>query len=314
MSPAVEPGRAIEPGSPRAWLAASRLPTLAAAIVPVAVGAAVAHASARGADGAGGGGIRWWPTLACAWGAIWIQIGTNFANDVFDFEKGADTSERLGPLRAVQAGLVTPAQMRRAMVVAFALAFVSGLYLAWVGGWPILVIGVASIISGIAYTGGPYPLGYHGLGDVFVLLFFGFVAVCGTVWVNLLAVPELAWWASVPPGALATAILVVNNVRDRETDVVAGKRTLAVRFGRGAGLAEYALLLVAAYGVPILLLALGRASAWILLPCLTLPMALAQLRALLRRQGKALNPVLVGTARLLVVHGVLFTAGLALGA
>lgn len=297
------------PGSVRAWLMASRLPTLAAAVVPVAVGAAVAHVSGVGGES----GLRWLPTLACLWGAIWIQIGTNFANDVFDFEKGADTGDRLGPTRAVQAGLVTPSAMRRAMVLAFGLAFLAGLYLLWAAGWPIAVIGVVSILSGIAYTGGPYPLGYNGLGDIFVLIFFGFVAVCGTAWCNLLVVPELAWWASVPPGALATAILVVNNVRDRETDVLAGKRTLAVRFGRRAGVFEYAAMLVGAYVVPVLLLVLGRASAWILLPLLTLPLGLGLLRALVQKEGKALNPVLVGTARLLVLHGLLFTVGLAVG-
>ncbi|MEM1176760.1 MAG: 1,4-dihydroxy-2-naphthoate polyprenyltransferase [Acidobacteriota bacterium] len=288
------------PGAVKAWILASRPPTLGAAVVPVAIGAAVAHAV---------GGLALWPTLAALWGAIWIQIGTNFANDVFDFEKGADTEDRLGPTRAVQAGLLSAAAMRKGMVIAFALAFVAGLYLTWVGGWPILVIGVVSILSGIAYTGGPYPLGYNGLGDVFVLIFFGFVAVCGTVWVSLSSVPELAWWASIPPGALATAILVVNNVRDRETDVRVGKRTLAVRFGRRFVLAEYALMLVAAYAVPVWI-AVGSGPP-VLLPLVTVPWALVLWRRLLAGEGRELNPVLVQTAQLLVVHGFLFAAGLA---
>ncbi|MEO1087712.1 MAG: 1,4-dihydroxy-2-naphthoate octaprenyltransferase, partial [Acidobacteriota bacterium] len=148
------------PNPVKAWILASRPPTLGAAVVPVAIGAAVAHAA---------GGLSLWPTLAALFGAIWIQIGTNFANDVFDFEKGADTEDRLGPTRAVQAGLLSARAMRRGMAVAFGLAFLAGLYLVTVGGWPILAIGVASILSGIAYTGGPYPLGYNGLGDVFVL-------------------------------------------------------------------------------------------------------------------------------------------------
>lgn len=291
----------VAPGSPKAWILASRPPTLGAAVVPVAIGAAAAFSL---------DGLRWLPTLAALWGAIWIQIGTNFANDVFDYEKGADTGERLGPTRAVQAGLLTPRAMRRGMLVAFALAFAAGLYLTWVGGWPIVAIGVSSIAAGIAYTGGPYPLGYNGLGDVFVMVFFGFVAVCGTVWVNLLALPSIAWWAAVPPGALATAILVVNNVRDRETDVVAGKKTLAVRFGRRAAIAEYAFLLLAAYGVPTWLgLTVGHAA---MLPVATLPLAIYLLYALATREGEELNPVLVSTAKLLVVHGLLFAVGLAL--
>ncbi|MEM6796037.1 MAG: 1,4-dihydroxy-2-naphthoate polyprenyltransferase [Acidobacteriota bacterium] len=290
------------PGSLRAWILASRLPTLSAAAVPVAIGAAVA---------ASAGGFRLLPTLAALWGALFIQIGTNFANDVFDYEKGADTSERLGPTRAVQAGLLSADQMRRGMVLTFALAFAAGLYLAWVGGWPIVAIGILSILSGIAYTGGPYPLGYNGLGDVFVFLFFGFVAVAGTVWVNMLALPEMVWWTALPPGALATAILVVNNLRDRVTDVHAGKRTLAVRFGRRAVLAEYALMLALAYGVPLALVLLGKAGPAVLLPLLTLPLAARLWRRLVAGEGAVLNPVLADTAKLLVLHGLLFAVGLA---
>lgn len=293
--------RGPAPGSAGAWVLAMRPATLGAAVVPVAVGAAVAHLA---------GGLRLGPTLGALLGAIFIQIGTNFANDVFDFEKGADTQDRLGPTRAVQAGLISAPAMRRAMILTFALAALAGAYMTWVGGWPMLVIGVASILSGIAYTGGPYPLGYHGLGDLFVMIFFGFVAVCGTVLVNLGSVPELAWWASVPPGALATAILVVNNVRDRETDVLAGKRTLAVRFGRAAGIAEYRLLLLASFLVPMLLFLVGKAGWPILLPFATAPAAVLLQRGLVRGQGRELNPVLVGTARLLVFFGALFTLGL----
>lgn len=291
-------------GSLGAWIMASRIPTLAAALAPVAVGTAVAQVSS---------GARLWPTLAAAWGAIWIQIGTNFANDVYDFEKGADTGERLGPTRAVQAGLLTAEQMRKGMVIAFLLATAGGLALIYFAGWPMLWIGLFSIASGIAYTGGPYPLGYNGLGDLFVMIFFGFVAVCGTAYANLLTVPELAWWASIPPGALATAILVVNNVRDRKTDIEAGKRTLAVRFGRRVALGEYLLLMLAAYAVPIGLAGWRGANAWVLLPLLTLPMAWNTCRGLFKLEGSPLNAVLVATARLLIVFGALFTAGLILG-
>ncbi len=285
------------------WILASRPATLIAAVVPVAVGGSCAFAL---------GGLFWGPTLAALWAAIWIQIGTNFANDVFDYEKGADAGERLGPVRAVQAGLITPAHMRRGMWIAFALAVAAGAYLTWVAGWPIVVVGVASMASGIGYTGGPYPLGYHGLGDVFVLIFFGFVAVCGTVFVNLGSVPVLAVWAAVPVGCLATAILVVNNVRDRLGDREAGKLTLVVRFGRQAGVAEYALLLVAAYLIPLWLFR-APAEPWILLPLATLPRAAILLSQLIDREGRALNATLVGTAQLMALYGALFAAGIVVG-
>ena len=291
-------------GSVRAWILASRPATLAAAVVPVAVGAACAFAEH---------GLRWGPTLAALWGSIWIQIGTNFANDVFDYEKGADTGERLGPIRAVQAGLLDPSQMRRGMILAFGLAMVAGIYLTWVAGWPIVAIGVASVVAGIGYTGGPYPLGYHGLGDIFVLIFFGFVAVCGTAFVNLGSVPALAVWAALPIGCLATAILVVNNVRDRHGDRKAGKGTLVARFGRSVGTCEYALLLVAAYLTPLWLMFQG-AALWILLPLVTLPRAMLLFNQVVRLEGRELNASLVGTAKLMVLYGVLLTAGLAAGA
>ena len=285
------------------WIGAMRLRTLPAAVVPVVVGTAVCAAL---------GHVAWGPALAALAGSIAIQIGTHFANDVFDAEKGADTPERIGPLRAVSAGLISAAAMKRAMILAFAVAAAFGLYLVSVAGWPIVVIGIASILSGIAYTGGPWPLGYHGLGDVFVMLFFGFVAVCGTAFVQLGHVPALAVWAAIPVGALATAILVVNNVRDRATDVRAGKRTLAVRFGREAALVEYALLLLAAYVVPVVLAVGGRP--WAALPLVSAPIAIARMRALLRAvDGPDHNRLLAATAQLLVVHGALFAAGLAQG-
>ncbi len=283
------------------WLLAARPATLTAAFVPVAVGTAVAEHE---------GGLRWAPALAALFGAFCIQVGTNFANDVFDHLKGADDEDRLGPLRVAQAGLITPRALFWGMAVTFGLATLAGLYLAWIGGWPIVAIGVASILSGIAYTGGPYPLGYNGLGDVFVMIFFGFVAVCGTAYVQLGTVPELAWWASVPVGAIATAILVVNNVRDRQTDVRANKRTLVVRFGRTMGVAEYVLLLASAYAVPLVLAFSG--SPYLLLPLLTAPWAFALTAQLIRREGAPLNATLAATAKLLLVHGVLFTCGLVL--
>lgn len=286
------------------WILAARPATLTAALVPVAVGSACAHAV---------GEFRALPALAALFGAIWIQIGTNFANDVFDAEKGADTDARIGPPRAVASGLISAAAMRRGMVLAFALATLAGIYLIWVAGWPILAIGVASVVSGIAYTGGPHPLGYNGLGDVFVMAFFGFVAVCGTTYVQATYVPALAWAAAIPVGCLATAILVVNNVRDRETDRKAGKRTLAVRFGKRVGVIEYAVLLAASYVTPVLLWLAGHGPL-VLLPVVTVPWAAVLTRQLAMREGSSLNATLASTAKLLLFFGVFFSVGLTLGA
>lgn len=290
------------PGSVRAWLLASRPKTLSAASVPVLVGTACAHAE---------GGARLGPALGALGGALLLQVGANFANDVYDYEKGADTHERLGPVRAVQAGLLDPAAMRRGMFVVFALALAIGAYLTSVAGPAIVAIGVLSILSAVAYTGGPYPLGYNGLGDLFVFIFFGFVAVCGTAFVELGRVPELALWAALPVGGLSTAILVVNNLRDRETDSLAGKRTLAVRLGRRAAIAEYALLVLGSYLIPLGLFVLGLAKAAVLLPLATLPLALGLVRGVAREAGRDLNERLVGTAKLLLIFGLLFAVGIA---
>ncbi|HET9990587.1 MAG TPA: 1,4-dihydroxy-2-naphthoate polyprenyltransferase [Kofleriaceae bacterium] len=285
------------------WVSAARLRTLPAAVVPVLVGTAVARSA---------GHVAWGPALAALAGSVAIQIGTNFANDVFDAEKGADGPDRIGPVRAVAAGLISAAAMKRAMILAFAIATAFGVYLASVAGWPIVAIGLASIAAGIAYTGGPWPLGYHGLGDVFVFVFFGLVAVCGTAYVQLAAVPCLAVWAAVPVGALATAIIVVNNLRDRATDVRAGKRTLAVRLGRTGALVEYGLLLAASYVVSIGLFVASR-DAWLALPLLSLPLAVSRMRKLATAtNGPEFNACLAATGQLLLAYGVLFSVGLSL--
>jgi 1,4-dihydroxy-2-naphthoate octaprenyltransferase len=297
---------ALQPSLPRVWLLATRPATLTAALSPVMVGAAAAWRAS------GGAGYRWGAVLAALLGAMFIQVGTNLANDVFDFEKGADTAERLGPTRVTQAGLLTPSQVRAGMVASFALATAAGVYLTAVAGWPIVAIGVASIASGVAYTGGPYPLGYNGLGDVFVFVFFGLVAVGGTAFVALGHVPALALGLAVPVGALATAVLVVNNVRDHVTDVRAGKRTVVVRFGRRFGVAEYVACWLAALAVPVALAATRRAP-WLLLPLLTLPMAVALSRKVATVEGRPLNPVLGATAGVLLLHSLLTAAGLLLG-
>lgn len=295
-----------KPSRAAIWVMACRPATLTAALVPVLVGAAVAWRAV------GAAGMRWGALAAALFGAMCIQVGTNLANDVFDHEKGADTADRLGPTRVTQAGLLTAAEVRRGMVVAFGLAVLAGVYLVAVGGPVIVAIGLASIASGVAYTGGPYPLGYNGLGDVFVFVFFGLVAVCGTVFVTAAQVTALAWWAAVPVGALATAVLVVNNVRDRETDVRAGKRTLVVRYGRRFGVAEYVGLWALAIGVTVALAAWLR-SPWVLLPLLTVPVGIRLAKVVATVEGAPLNATLAATAKALLVFGSLLAVGLVVG-
>jgi 1,4-dihydroxy-2-naphthoate octaprenyltransferase len=289
------------PDSPRAWLLAARPATLPAAVAPVAVGTACAAAA---------GGFRPGPAAAAAVGALLLQVAANFANDVFDFEKGADREDRLGPPRAVQSGLLSPAAMRRGLVAVLAAALAVGVYLAAVAGWPVVAIGIASIAAAVAYTGGPFPLGYHGLGDLMVLLFFGFVAVCGTAFVQVGGLPALAVVAAVPVGALATAILVVNNLRDRAGDAIAGKRTLAVRLGARGARVEYAALLAVAYTVPIGLAV--EHGEWLLAaPVVTAPWAMRLVGSVWRRDGLALNSCLPATARLLLLHSLVWAAAIA---
>ncbi|MFQ5611742.1 MAG: 1,4-dihydroxy-2-naphthoate polyprenyltransferase [Anaerolineae bacterium] len=288
----------------QAWLLAARPKTLPAAAAPVIVGTAAAVS-----DGA----FRFGPALAALLGALLIQIGTNFANDVFDYKKGADTARRLGPLRVTQAGLLTPGQVLAGMWLTFGLAALVGIYLIFAGGWPIVVIGLLSIASGIAYTGGPFPLGYHGLGDLFVFIFFGLVAVCGTYYVQAGTVNPGAVWAAVPMGALATAILAVNNLRDIETDRAAGKKTLAVRLGATGARLEYLLLLGVAYVVPLLMWGLGLSAVGVLLAWLSLPLAVPVARVVWRGRGPVLNPALAGTARLELVYSLLLSLGMVVG-
>jgi 1,4-dihydroxy-2-naphthoate octaprenyltransferase len=244
--------------------------------------------------------------------ALLIQIGTNLANDFFDFQHGADTPERLGPPRATQTGLITPQQMRAATFVTFAAAAAAGLYLAVVGGWPIVIIGVLSIVAGVTYTGGPWPLGYHGLGDLLVFVFFGLVAVTGTYYLQTHTFGVVAVLAAVPVGFLVTAILVVNNLRDIDTDLRARKLTLAVRIGKEKTRLQYAVLLGGAYAVSMLFwFADAAAAAW--LPWLTLPMAIGLARTVLSGlTGHPLNQVLKRTALLHLLFGVLLALGLTL--
>jgi 1,4-dihydroxy-2-naphthoate polyprenyltransferase len=282
------------------WFAAARPRTLSAALAPVLVGLAVAMREQP---------LHWPVALATLLAALLIQIGTNLANDYFDFVNGADTADRLGPPRITQAGLAAPAAVRRVALAVLALAAAIGVYLVAVGGWPILTIGGLSLVCALAYTGGPWPLASHGLGEVFVFLFFGVLAVNGTVWLQIGGVSTLALLASLPVACLATAILVINNLRDIPTDARAGKRTLAVRIGATATRGEYLLLVTAAFFCPLLLSRL--AGPGVLLALAALPLALGEARALWRRTGAELNQSLAGTARLHLVFGVLLAIGIA---
>ncbi|MBD3299665.1 MAG: 1,4-dihydroxy-2-naphthoate polyprenyltransferase, partial [candidate division Zixibacteria bacterium] len=219
------------------WLQASRPKTLWAAVSPVLVGTSLAWRD---------GGFHLWAAIGAVVGAILLQIAANFSNDLFDFQRGVDTSERLGPLRVTQAGYVTPTQMRRALFTVIGLSVIVGVLLIWRGGWPILAIGVLGIVAAILYTGGPFPYGYRGLGELFVFIFFGVAAVVGTYYVQTLTVTMTAVLLSIPMGLLAVAILVVNNLRDIDTDRQTGKRTLAVILGRSGARMEYAVVVIAA--------------------------------------------------------------------
>ena len=282
-------------------MAAARPRTLPAAVVPVMVGLAIALRS---------GPLDLATAAATLTAALLIQIGTNLANDYYDYVKGADDSSRLGPLRVSQAGLITPATVKRAAFTVLGFAGIVGLYLVSIGGWPILLVGVLSLLSAIAYTAGPWPLAYHGLGEVFVFLFFGVVAVNGTAYLQTGGVTPLSLVASIPVACLATAILVVNNLRDIPTDARAGKRTLAVRLGDSATRSLYLGLVGGAFVILPALAWTGNRTALVTLAAL--PFALAEARALRARSGAALNLSLAGTARLHLIYGFLLSLGLTL--
>jgi 1,4-dihydroxy-2-naphthoate polyprenyltransferase len=293
----------IRPGPIQTWVLAARVPTLPAAVVPVLVGTAAAWTE---------GHFRFGPFVAALVASLLIQIGTNLANDYFDFRKGADTADRLGPVRITQRGLVPPETVKTATMLVFGLAALIGVYLTLVGGLPILVIGLLSIAAGVLYTGGPWPLAYHSLGDITVFIFFGLVAVLGTVYLHVGAVSMAAVTYALPVAALVTAILVVNNLRDIATDRLVGKTTLAVRLGESGTRVEYLLLILVAYLVPPVAWALLGGSAWLGLPWLTLPQAVLLVRTVFTQTGRPLNAALAGTGRLHLLYGLLWTVGIVL--
>ena len=287
-------------GAVRIWVMAARLRTLPAGAAPVLVGTALAQHDFHV--------LRF---IAAMVGALFIQVGANLSNDYSDARRGADTEDRLGPVRVTAGGLVPPRQVLVATWVAFGVAVIAGVYLIAVAGWELLLVGVASILAGVLYTGGPRPYGYEGLGEVFVFLFFGVAAVAGSFFAQTEHWVWEAFALSAPVGLLAAAILVVNNVRDMDTDRRAGKKTLAVRLGRERTRALYAAMLVGAY--LLLLVVIGSLSFWVLLPVLTVPLAVRLIGTVrTHTDGPTLNGALAQTAMLELAFCVLLSAGILL--
>jgi 1,4-dihydroxy-2-naphthoate octaprenyltransferase len=282
------------------WIMASRPKTLWAAIAPVIIGTAIAFQAGKG---------EWFPAIATLLAAVLIQIGTNFANDYFDFTKGIDTHERLGPTRVTQAGLVSPASMSTATGVVFSMAFFIGLYLVSRGGWPIAIIGSLSILFGVLYTAGPYPIGYYGFGDIFVLIFFGPVATAGTYYVQAGEFSLTSAVAGIAPGLFSVAILTVNNLRDIDSDRRAGKKTLQSRFGKTFAKVEYLVCVVVACLMPPVLFATSEMRPRSLFATLILLLAVPTIIKVFTVEGKELNKALASTGRLLLFYSLLFSFG-----
>jgi 1,4-dihydroxy-2-naphthoate octaprenyltransferase len=281
----------------KAWLLASRPKTLSAAVVPVLIGTAMSPLPER------------WLLFACTLlGAVFIQIGTNFVNDALDFKKGADTGERLGPLRVTQAGLISAEGVLRGAYCCFLLAALCGVPLIYRAGWPLMVIGIVSIAAAYAYTGGPYPLAYNGLGELFVLLFFGFVAVGGTYFVQTQTMATDVLLAGFAAGSLAVVLIAINNLRDVAGDRASNKRTMAVRFGESFARLEIAFFALMPFGA-IAVIATWRAQRWLFLPLLALPLALALLVRVFRSRGAELNRCLAMAGGLQWLTGILFVVG-----
>jgi len=285
------------------WILAARPKTLPAAASGVVTGTALALRD---------GHFKFGPALAALLVAFLLQIGSNLANDVYDYERGADAGERQGPLRVTQAGLLTPQQVKTGMWMVFGLSGLLGVYLAFVAGWVVILIGLAAILSAVAYTGGPFPLGYYGLGDLFVFVFFGVVAVAGTYFVQAGSVSAGAWWMSLPIGWQIVDILVVNNLRDIEADRAAGKHTLAVRFGEQGSRIQYIVLLAASYMI-LPVLALSGVLPWTsILAWFSIPLGWRTWLVVRRQVGRPLNEALAGTGQTTLMYSLLFFMGILL--
>jgi len=299
-----ETGQQISPTKLQAWWLASRPKTLPAAMMPVIIGSAMAYDHGQFLLG---------PALAALICALLIQVATNFSNDLVDFQTGSDTGERLGPARAVASKWISESEMFYGTLLTLLLTVPFGLYLIYKAGFVVLVIGLVSILAGIAYTAGPYPLAYNGLGDIFVFIFFGLVATAGTYYVQATSINWYVILGAIPAGALTTNLLVVNNYRDIDTDRKTGKRTLATILGKRGTKVEFVLLLILSYVIPFILYSLYKSSFIILLPLLSLPLAARLVWQLFSGfTGKALNKTLAHTARFALIYGILFSLGIVL--
>jgi len=285
------------------WILAARPKTLPAAIAPVIIGCAMAWSSDN---------FHLLSALAVMFGALLIQIGTNFANDYFDFKKGTDTEDRLGPVRVTQAGLISESSMKQGMILVFSIAVLVGVYLVYRGGWPIVTIGLLSILFGILYTGGPFPLGYNGLGEIFVLIFFGPVAVGGTYYVQALDINTSDLIVGLGPGLFSVAILAVNNLRDIDSDKKTGKKTLAVLFGKRFAQAEFLTAIIIAILLPFILYCFFHLSEYIFVALLSIFFAIPIIKNIYTVSGFALNDCLAATGKLLFIYAILISIGLIL--
>ncbi len=283
------------------WILASRPKTLLAAFVPVIVGSSIAYYDGK---------FKLLAALVALICAVLIQIGTNFVNDLYDYLAGTDTAERVGPQRVLASGLISPEEMKKAIFITFGLTFILGLYLVYISSYITLIIGIVSILAGIAYTAGPYPLAYNGLGDVFVFIFFGLIGTVGTYYVQTLDVTPFAVWASIPVGALITNVLVVNNYRDIEQDSKAGKNTLAVKYGKKFTRIQYVSFTIVSYLILFVVYFTYKQSLFVFLPALTIPLAIKLVKMIYTFKDQQLNKTLELTAKLSAIYGLLFAAGI----
>ncbi len=293
----------LKPNKIYFWILATRPKTLPAAIVPVVVGSAIAIYYNK---------FHFMAAVTALLCSILFQIGANFTNDLYDYLKGSDKTERIGPQRVVSSGLISVKEMKIGIIIVFSMSFILGLYLVYLGGWLIFIIGILCIITAIAYTAGPLPLAYHGLGDIAVFIFFGFIGTIGTYYVQAHEVTPLIFWASVPVGALITNILVVNNYRDRDEDKLSGKNTLAVIFGEKFSKAQYTILIILSYVVLFVVYFTFKENLIVFIPILTLPLSLKLIRMIYTLKGKELNKTLELTAKLSAIYGLLFALGIVL--
>jgi len=290
-----------KPSAVKIWLIASRPKTLPAATAPVVAASALAWYD---------GSFRASPAIACLLVALLLQIAANLANDLFDFQRGTDTPDRLGPLRVTQAGLLTPGQVKIGLVVCFAISSFLGIYVASVSSWLILLVGVLAIFAALTYSGGPLPYGYYGLGELGVFIFFGLAAVCGTYYAQAVTLTPAVFLIASAMGLLSTGILVVNNLRDINTDKAGGKKTLSVLFGATFTKREYFVLITMAYLIPAILWFFFVSYPWVLLPYLSLPLAFRAYNHVNKQAGRDLNSVLAETGRLELVYAILLGIGL----